>query len=117
MTVAGMDEECLRSIQESKTLAGIFQSVVDDCKVSTHWSKLKVCISWLVCTGTHIYKVSYHNTVTYLSLQSLHPAIDDFIVKSTKLENQIRSTSFAFSAFLESFQKIAQKAANTKGIP
>ena len=28
-----MDEECLRSIQESKTLAGIFQSVVDDCKV------------------------------------------------------------------------------------
>ena len=30
----GMDEECLRSIQESKTLAGIFQSVVDDCKVS-----------------------------------------------------------------------------------
>ena len=29
----GMDEECLRSIQESKTLAGIFQSVVDDCKV------------------------------------------------------------------------------------
>ena len=34
MTVVGMDEECLRSIQESKTLAGIFQSVVDDCKVS-----------------------------------------------------------------------------------
>ena len=33
MTVVGMDEECLRSIQESKTLAGIFQSVVDDCKV------------------------------------------------------------------------------------
>ena len=29
-----MDEECLRSIQESKTLAGIFQSVVEDCKVS-----------------------------------------------------------------------------------
>ena len=29
----GMDEECLRSIQESKTLAGIFQSVVEDCKV------------------------------------------------------------------------------------
>ena len=35
MTVVGMDEECLRSIQESKTLAGIFQSVVDDCKVRT----------------------------------------------------------------------------------
>ena len=33
-TALGMDEECLRSIQESKTLAGIFQSVVDDCKVS-----------------------------------------------------------------------------------
>ena len=33
VTMVGMDEECLRSIQESKTLAGIFQSVVDDCKV------------------------------------------------------------------------------------
>ena len=42
MTVVGMDEECLRSIQESKTLAGIFQSVAEDCKVSTHWSKLSV---------------------------------------------------------------------------
>ena len=28
-----MDEECLRSIQESKTLAGIFQSITEDCKV------------------------------------------------------------------------------------
>ena len=35
VTMVGMDEECLRSIKESKTLAGIFQSVVDDCKVST----------------------------------------------------------------------------------
>ena len=33
MSSVGMDEECLRSIQESKTLAGIFQGVVDDCKV------------------------------------------------------------------------------------
>ena len=33
MSSARMDEECLRSIQESKTLAGIFQGVVDDCKV------------------------------------------------------------------------------------
>jgi hypothetical protein len=49
-------------------------------------------------------------------MKGLHPAIDDFIVKSTKLENQIRSTSFAFAAFLESFQKIAYKATNTKGI-
>merc|ERR1711915_960076 len=73
-----MGEECLRSIQESKTLAGIFQGVVDDCK-------------------------------------GLQPAIDDFIVKITKLENQIRSTSFTFSAFLESFQKIAHRASNTKG--
>ena len=51
----------------------------------------------------------------HIFLQGLHPAIDDFIVKSTKLDNQIRSTSFAFSAFLESFQKIAHKASNTKG--
>ena len=41
--------------------------------------------------------------------------LEDFIMKSTKLENQIKSTSFAFSAFLESFQKIAHKALNTKG--
>ena len=42
VTVVGMDEECLRSIQESKTLAGIFQSVVDDCKVG----KLGVLIKY-----------------------------------------------------------------------
>ena len=28
-----MDEECLRSIQESTTLAEHFQNIVDDCKV------------------------------------------------------------------------------------
>ena len=32
-----MDLECRRSIQESKALAGIFQSIVQDCKVSTVW--------------------------------------------------------------------------------
>ena len=53
----------------------------------------------------------------FLVLQSLHPSIDDFIGKSRKLENQIRSTIFAFSAFLESFQNIAIKASNTKGKP
>jgi len=73
-----MDEECLRSIQESKTLAGIFQSVVEDCK-------------------------------------SLHPAIDDFVIKSGKLESHLQTTIFAFSAFMESFKKIAYKASNTKG--
>ena len=29
-----MDDECLRSIQESTTLAEHFQNIVDDCKVS-----------------------------------------------------------------------------------
>ncbi len=29
-----MDEECLRSIQESTTLAEHFQNIVDDCKVT-----------------------------------------------------------------------------------
>ena len=29
-----LDEECLRSIQESTTLAEYFQNIVDDCKVS-----------------------------------------------------------------------------------
>ena len=64
---------------------------------------------------TRICMEGKRNTNKYIILQGLHPAIDDFIVKSTKLENQIRSTSFAFSAFLESFQKIAHKASNTKG--
>ena len=31
-----MDEECLRSIQESTTLAEHFQNIVDDCKVSSY---------------------------------------------------------------------------------
>ena len=32
-TALGMDEECLRSIQESKIMADIFQGIVEDCKV------------------------------------------------------------------------------------
>ena len=33
MDTVEMDGECMRSIQESKTLAGIFQSIAEDCKV------------------------------------------------------------------------------------
>ena len=33
MESAVMDEECRSSIEESKSLAGIFQSIVQDCKV------------------------------------------------------------------------------------
>merc|ERR1719317_985055 len=73
-----MDLECRRSIQESKALAGIFQSIGQDCK-------------------------------------SLQPAVSDFLTQSSKLESQIRSTLFAFSTFLDSFQQIANRAANTRG--
>ena len=86
----------LRSIQESTTLAGYFQNIVDDCKVSP-------------TIATHF--LLQFNRI----FQCLHPAIDEFIAKSSKLENQIRSTIFAFSAFIESLQKIAHNASNTKG--
>ena len=108
-----MDEDCLRSIQESKTLAGIFQSVVEDCKVRKT-KLLKKFQNLKVLRKPHIFIGS---RCISLFLQSLHPSIDDFIGKSRKLENQIRSTIFAFSAFLESFQNIAIKASNTKGKP
>ena len=50
--------------------------------------------------------------MTYVPLRQI---IDDFLIKSSKLENQLRTTSLAFSAFLESFEQIAYKACNTKG--
>ena len=33
MDTVEMDEECVRSIQESKIMAEIFQGIVEDCKV------------------------------------------------------------------------------------
>ena len=41
--------------------------------------------------------------------------MSDFLTQSSKLESQIRSTLFAFSTFLDSFQQIANRAANTRG--
>ena len=34
MDKSGMDEECLRSIQESSSLAELVQTILEDCKVS-----------------------------------------------------------------------------------
>ena len=50
-----------------------------------------------------------------LIVQSLHPAVDTFLVQSSKLESQIRSTVQVFSAFLDTFQQLACRAANTRG--
>ena len=34
MDKSGMDDECLRSIQESSSLAELVQTILEDCKVS-----------------------------------------------------------------------------------
>ena len=49
-----------------------------------------------------------------LIVQSLHPAVDSFLVQSSKLESQSRSTVLTFSAFLDSFQQLASIATNTR---
>ena len=45
MESAVMDEECRRSIEESKTLAGIFQSIVQDCKVGKYSGLVSISLS------------------------------------------------------------------------
>ena len=40
-----MDQASLASIHESKTLAGIFQHIVEDCRVSMAVNMVK-CIAW-----------------------------------------------------------------------
>ncbi|CAM1311461.1 MTSS1L (predicted) [Pycnogonum litorale] len=43
------------------------------------------------------------------------PLWEDFIAKATKLHCQLKATSLATSAFLDSFQRIADAATNTRG--
>ncbi|XP_067139493.1 protein MTSS 2-like isoform X2 [Centruroides vittatus] len=43
------------------------------------------------------------------------PAWEDFLGKATKLHSQLKATIVASAAFLDSFQKIADMATNTKG--
>ena len=50
-----------------------------------------------------------------LVVQNLHPAVENFLVQSNKLESQIRSTVLTFSAFLDTFQQLAGRADNTRG--
>ena len=40
-----MDEGCRRSIEESKTLAGMFQSIVQDCKVGKYSGLVSISVS------------------------------------------------------------------------
>ena len=48
--------------------------------------------------------------------QGLSPAIDEFLTKSSKLSSCLRATVMALGAFLDSLHKIADRAANTKGM-
>ncbi|XP_067276377.1 MTSS I-BAR domain containing 2a isoform X4 [Pseudorasbora parva] len=44
-----------------------------------------------------------------------YPVWEDFIAKATKLHSQLRTTVLAASAFLDTFQKVADMATNTRG--
>ncbi|TRY61840.1 hypothetical protein TCAL_17207 [Tigriopus californicus] len=44
------------------------------------------------------------------------PYYDDFVNKANKLHGQLKSTILVLSSFLDTFQKIADAATNTKEI-
>ncbi|CAK8671935.1 unnamed protein product [Clavelina lepadiformis] len=48
-------------------------------------------------------------------LKGSSPVWEDFVSKGTKLHSLLKSTTVAVSAFVESIQKIADVATNTKG--
>lgn len=48
-------------------------------------------------------------------LKGSTPVWEDFLTKATKLHSQLRMTASVSAAFLDSFQKVADMATNTKG--
>ena len=48
-------------------------------------------------------------------MQAELPLFDEFLAKTGKLQNQLKSTCLAFTSFLDTFQRIADSASNTKG--
>jgi len=47
--------------------------------------------------------------------KSLHPIVDEVVQASMKLQLELKSTIGCFAVFLESLDKISEKAVNTKG--
>jgi len=43
------------------------------------------------------------------------PLFDEFVTKSTKLQSHLKATCIVFGSFLDTFQRIADCAANTRG--
>ncbi|KAI8519799.1 MTSS1-like protein, partial [Branchiostoma belcheri] len=43
------------------------------------------------------------------------PVWEDFLSKATKLHSQLKTTALAAAVFLDSFQKVADMATNTRG--
>ncbi|XP_078607131.1 LOW QUALITY PROTEIN: protein MTSS 1-like [Branchiostoma floridae x Branchiostoma japonicum] len=48
-------------------------------------------------------------------LKSSTPVWEDFLSKATKLHSQLKTTALAAAVFLDSFQKVADMATNTRG--
>ncbi|XP_013882667.1 metastasis suppressor protein 1 [Austrofundulus limnaeus] len=48
-------------------------------------------------------------------MKSSYPIWEDFITKAGKLQSQLRATAGAVAAFLDSFQKVADLATNSRG--
>ena len=69
-----------------------------------------------VCLYVCMYVVVRSDPKTGLRLfQAELPLFDEFLGKSYKLQTQLKATNTVFSSFLDTFQKIADAASNTKG--
>ena len=82
--------------EQTSYLSGLFQQIVEDCKVCHN-----------------CYSASSHKH--FNTFQGELPLFDEFISKSLKLQSQLVSTVAVFGSFLDTVQKITDAAGNTKG--
>ena len=84
--------------EEAEILANIFQQVVDNCKVGT----------------ARIINMESFCIIAPL-LQATVPLMEEFTHSVAKLQFDLAASLNSFSSFLETFEKIADKAHGSKG--
>ena len=47
--------------------------------------------------------------------QGLHPEVEELATRATKLQHQLSSTATAVTTFLDSLQRVAERASTTTG--
>ncbi|CAH1269244.1 MTSS1 [Branchiostoma lanceolatum] len=104
--------------KECSALGGLFQTIVTDLKASLVATISPICFTVSpepVATTSISFQIPDPIQNDQNCLDSSTPVWEDFLSKATKLHSQLKTTALVAAVFLDSFQKVADMATNTRG--